>query len=172
MSTKTWATTWVECPICKEPDMKCESDSEGYKLISCVNHACKSNGGKYQKLHQPLSNTRRFETQIIEDYNKKIQNIPTQSLVDNRDNLIKTLTQLQHKLLINPSEVQNSKDIIRNGINAYILIVDELLQITQLELNYRADFKTDDKDLSYDEYYVKLRKLFLENTNSMSLLNN
>lgn len=36
---------WVLCPICGEPDMEQETDSEGNVLISCVNHACASNGG-------------------------------------------------------------------------------------------------------------------------------
>jgi hypothetical protein len=36
---------WVNCPVCGEPDMRRESDSEGNTLILCVNHACASNGG-------------------------------------------------------------------------------------------------------------------------------
>lgn len=36
---------WVTCPICGEPDMRKELDSEGNALIFCVNYACASNGG-------------------------------------------------------------------------------------------------------------------------------
>jgi len=37
---------WVKCPICGEPDMRKEQDAEGCALILCVNHGCRSNGGK------------------------------------------------------------------------------------------------------------------------------
>lgn len=37
------ARDWVDCPICGEPDMRRETDSEGYALIFCVNHSCPSN---------------------------------------------------------------------------------------------------------------------------------
>lgn len=40
-------TDWVNCPICDAPDMRQTTDDDGYKLIHCVNHACKSNGGDY-----------------------------------------------------------------------------------------------------------------------------
>lgn len=36
---------WVKCPICGEPDMRKESDEDGNAIITCVNHACASNGG-------------------------------------------------------------------------------------------------------------------------------
>lgn len=37
--------TFINCPICNEPDMRCETEPEGFKLITCVNHGCASNGG-------------------------------------------------------------------------------------------------------------------------------
>lgn len=37
--------TWVPCPICGESDMERTEDRDGNALISCVNHACASNGG-------------------------------------------------------------------------------------------------------------------------------
>ena len=37
--------TWVNCPICGEPDVRREEDKHGNALILCVNHACGSNGG-------------------------------------------------------------------------------------------------------------------------------
>lgn len=39
---------WVNCPVCKEPDMRRTTDEEGHVLIDCVNHACLSNGGASQ----------------------------------------------------------------------------------------------------------------------------
>lgn len=36
---------WVKCPICGEPDMRKETDSEGFSVIYCTNHNCGSNGG-------------------------------------------------------------------------------------------------------------------------------
>lgn len=36
---------WVNCPICGEPDMRREEDGNENVIISCVNHACASNGG-------------------------------------------------------------------------------------------------------------------------------
>lgn len=37
-------TDWVNCPICGEPDMKRESDDDGF-IITCTNLCCASNGG-------------------------------------------------------------------------------------------------------------------------------
>lgn len=48
-------TNWVNCPICGEQDMRQTIDEEGNKLIYCVNHACKSNGGTRQKPTRELS---------------------------------------------------------------------------------------------------------------------
>lgn len=39
------ARDWAPCPVCGEPDARHEADAEGNKLITCVNHACASNGG-------------------------------------------------------------------------------------------------------------------------------
>ena len=39
---------WVNCPVCKEPDMRRTTDEEGHILIDCVNHGCLSNGGTSQ----------------------------------------------------------------------------------------------------------------------------
>ena len=39
---------WVDCPVCKEPDMRRTTDEEGHILIDCVNHGCLSNGGTSQ----------------------------------------------------------------------------------------------------------------------------
>jgi hypothetical protein len=39
--------TYVNCPICGVPDCRREIDGEGFALIFCTNHACKSNGGSY-----------------------------------------------------------------------------------------------------------------------------
>jgi hypothetical protein len=41
-------TTWVKCPVCGEPGMKCVEEGpedDRHKLIACVNHVCASNGG-------------------------------------------------------------------------------------------------------------------------------
>lgn len=39
-------TTWINCPICGEPDMRAEPDGdEGDVLIHCTNLCCASNGG-------------------------------------------------------------------------------------------------------------------------------
>lgn len=35
----------VDCPICKEPDMRCEPVEGGGQYIYCVNLGCASNGG-------------------------------------------------------------------------------------------------------------------------------
>lgn len=40
---KASQVVWVSCPICAEPDMRCEIDSEGNRLVYCVNHARASN---------------------------------------------------------------------------------------------------------------------------------
>ena len=37
-------TTWVQCPICGEPDMRCETEDD-VNYISCANGNCASNGG-------------------------------------------------------------------------------------------------------------------------------
>ena len=50
-SDKNMKSDWVNCPICGCPDMRQTEDMEGNKLINCTNHACKSNGGTYQKPH-------------------------------------------------------------------------------------------------------------------------
>lgn len=42
MDTKT---SWIKCPVCGVPDVLCDTDAEGLKLIHCANHACASNGG-------------------------------------------------------------------------------------------------------------------------------
>lgn len=39
---------WVDCPICREPDMNKITDEDGNALIYCVNHCCPSNGGPAQ----------------------------------------------------------------------------------------------------------------------------
>lgn len=36
---------WVDCPVCGEPDMRLEADSEDNAIITCTNHNCGSNGG-------------------------------------------------------------------------------------------------------------------------------
>lgn len=41
-------SNWINCPICDEPDMRQTTDIDGNKLIFCVNHACRSNGGDYE----------------------------------------------------------------------------------------------------------------------------
>lgn len=38
---------WVSCPVCRQPDMRQDTDEEGNVLIHCTNHACLSNGGGY-----------------------------------------------------------------------------------------------------------------------------
>ena len=34
---------WVKCPICREPDMRRETDEDGASLVFCTNHMCPSN---------------------------------------------------------------------------------------------------------------------------------
>lgn len=41
--------TWVACPVCGEDGMLRVTDNEGNALISCCNHACRSNGGSSDK---------------------------------------------------------------------------------------------------------------------------
>lgn len=38
-------TTWVNCPVCGDCDMKKTLDWEDNAIIECTNHACASNGG-------------------------------------------------------------------------------------------------------------------------------
>ena len=45
LMTNAVKRSWVDCPICGEPDMRREEDAEGNVLILCTNHACASNGG-------------------------------------------------------------------------------------------------------------------------------
>lgn len=42
------AVDWVNCPVCKEPDMHRTVDEDDNALIECVNHSCLSNGGTSQ----------------------------------------------------------------------------------------------------------------------------
>ncbi len=44
----TYTQDWVNCPVCNAPDTLQETNSDGNKLIFCDNHACLSNGGRYQ----------------------------------------------------------------------------------------------------------------------------
>lgn len=34
---------WIQCPICGENGMRCETDENGLSLVFCTNHGCKSN---------------------------------------------------------------------------------------------------------------------------------
>lgn len=36
-------TAWVSCPVCHEPHMRQETDAQGFGLIHCTNHFCRSN---------------------------------------------------------------------------------------------------------------------------------
>lgn len=49
------ASDWVACPVCGEPDMRRTVDADGNALISCVNHACRSNGGSATQAAQELA---------------------------------------------------------------------------------------------------------------------
>lgn len=53
---------WVNCPICGEPDMRKEWLGDGEVLITCTNHACKSNGGDYSG--QPAAPAVADQTEI------------------------------------------------------------------------------------------------------------
>lgn len=39
----TPGSSWVMCPICRESSMPCVTDAEGWTLIRCTNHFCRSN---------------------------------------------------------------------------------------------------------------------------------
>lgn len=72
-------TDWVYCPICEEPDMRQETDKEGDKLIFCTNHACKSNGGKYQVIKQQKTDTHLWKIRINDGYVEYEYNLPSKN---------------------------------------------------------------------------------------------
>lgn len=49
------ARGWIDCPICGEPDTRCETFEEGLTLIECINHACDSNVPKPATIKECLT---------------------------------------------------------------------------------------------------------------------
>lgn len=50
-------TAWVSCPVCHEPHMRKVTDVEGFSLIHCTNHLCRSNMPGDQRASASLTQT-------------------------------------------------------------------------------------------------------------------
>lgn len=76
-------TEWVNCPICKEPDMRMSTvTEEGDVLINCVNHGCPSNIKDWKPSTPATSDAEKITDNIINMFGEQFHDDPPHEFLE------------------------------------------------------------------------------------------